>query len=401
MNILFIASRFPYPPLQGDSLRAYHQIRMLSRRHRITLLAPAPADQGSLGHVARFCERIVTIPASPLRRAVHAAASFINKLPLQTNYWFERRHAEAARKLIDSTPFDLAHVQLVRMAPIAQALNRLPRVIDLIDALSLNFARRATRGASILHPLWRLEATRLAAYERRLLDIYDRAIVVAAADRIAIGARDNLHVVPNGVDARAIAFRRDGRDRSLIVMSGRMGYAPNAEGAAWFAREVMPLIAREAPHARFMIVGADPPTSMGRLAVNGVQVTGAVPSVMPYLHRAAVAVAPLLSGAGMQNKVLEAMAAGAPVVATPIAAAGLGLAVASEHLLIARDAKEFACHALNLLGDQKRAAMLATNARRLVEEHYSWERSARELERIYQLAIETPRTERRVAAAGF
>ena len=398
MNVLFVASRFPWPPIRGDSHRAYHQMRMLSQRHRITLLAPAPAKPDSLRQVAPFCERIVTLATAPLKRALRAAASLTNEYPLQTNYWFDPRFSEAGRRLVEGESFDLAHVQLVRMAPIAQALNGLPKAVDLIDALSLNFARRAKRGARILRPLWRLEAARLAAYERRVLDIYDRGIVVAAADRVAIGPRDNLHVVPNGVDARAIAFRREGRDRALIVMSGRMGYAPNAEGATWFAREVMPLIAREAPHARFMIVGADPPASVRRLGGHAVQVTGAVPSVSPYLHRAAVAVAPLLSGAGMQNKVLEAMAAGAPVVATPIAAAGLSAAVAGEHLLVAREADEFARHVLSLLSDQRLATALAVNARRLVEEHYTWERSVDELERIYRLALQTHRGRRRVAA---
>jgi len=236
--------------------------------------------------------------------------------------------------------------------------------------------------------LFHLEARRMARYERELVSSFDRQIVSSPLDKEAIGACESLHVIPNGVAIEDFPYSEDGRENNLIVFTGRMGYFPNAEAAFYFATQVFPLIRRQVQDARFLIVGADPPQRVQQLAkLPGVEVTGYVPRVQDYLARATVAVAPMQAGTGIQNKVLEAMAAGAPVVATPYALGGIE-AVDGEHLLVAEDAEGLAEQVVRLLRDSALRRHLTRNARRLVEEKYTWERSVAMLEEVYRLAIE-------------
>jgi sugar transferase (PEP-CTERM/EpsH1 system associated) len=388
MNILFVTARLPYPPIQGDRLRAYHQIRLLAQRHRITLVSPIDkGERRHLVHLERFCERIIPVEVSRARQLASLCRIPFSRLPAQTLYWFDARLADIVARETSKNDYDLAHVQLVRMAPVLSALNVRTRVLDLVDALSLNFSRRAERERPAVRALIRWEARRLGRYERSLVGAYDRVIVCSPLDQRAIGAAESIHVVPNGVDTSEFGYRQDLREWSSIVFSGRMAYFPNADGAVWFANEVFPLIKRSLPWARFRIVGADPPPRVRQLAeIPGVEITGYVPSVTEHLQRATLAVSPLLAGSGMQNKLLEAMACGTPVVATPRSTGGLA-AQDGHHLMIAENASSFAEQVLRLLRDPGLRLWMGRNARRLVEERYSWELSVATLEKVYQGAM--------------
>jgi glycosyltransferase involved in cell wall biosynthesis len=168
------------------------------------------------------------------------------------------------------------------------------------------------------------------------------------------------------------------------VFVGNLGYFPNVDAAGWFARQVLPLVAAARPGVMLSLVGARPARAVRQLARKDPHVTlvGPVPEVRSHLAAAAVAVAPLRAGSGQQLKILEAMAAGTPVVATTTAAAGLE-AVPGEHLLVADDPAAFSAHVVTLLDDVSLRVAMAQRARRLVEERYSWERSARDLEALW------------------
>ncbi len=388
MNILFVTARLPYPPIQGDRLRAYHQIRLLSRRHRITLVSPIDAgEKQHLVHLESFCERVIPVGVSRARRLASLCKAPFSRLPAQTLYWFDARLANTVARETAEHDYDLAHVQLIRVAPVLSALNAKTRVIDLVDALSLNFNRRAEREHLALKALMRWEARRLGRYERSLAAAYDGVIVCSPLDQRAIGASEPIQVVPNGVDTSEFAYRQDLRELSSIVFSGRMAYFPNADGAVWFANEVFPIIKRSLPSVRFRIVGADPPPRVRQLAaIPGVEITGYVPSVTDHLQRATVAVSPLLAGSGMQLKLLEAMACGTPVVATPRSTGGL-TAQNGHHLMIADGCSSFAEQVVRLLRDPGLRIWMGRNARRLVEERYSWELSVAALEKVYETAM--------------
>lgn len=390
MKILFIASRFPYPPIQGDRVRGYHFLRLLSRSHNITLVTPVSGlvDSQAQQIVTQLCERWVPVRVSQWQAVAHLGRFPFSALPLQTLYFCPPVIQKCVQTLVQEEPFDLIHVQLARMAPVADGLGGVPKVIDFIDALSLNMRRRAVRERWPMKWLFHLEARRMARYERGLVSCFDRQIVSSPLDKEAIGAYESLHVIPNGVAIEDFPYSEDGRENNLIVFTGRMGYFPNAEAAFYFVTQVFPLIRRQVQDARFLIVGADPPHRVRKLAKPpGIEVTGYVPRIQDYLAQATVAVAPIQAGTGIQNKVLEAMATGAPVVATPYALGGIE-AVDGEHLLVAEDAEGLAEQVVRLLRDPALRRRLARNARRLVEEKYTWERSVAMLEKVYQLAVE-------------
>lgn len=392
MRILFVPSRFPYPPRYGDQVRGFHQLRILSRQHRIVLVSPCPEsrdDTDAFKAVEPFCEQIKIIPTPVWRRLARLVKIPFSSLPLQTLYLFDARFRESVLGLLRDQAFDLMHVQTVRLAPVVEGLlPRVPIVLDLIDALSVNMAQRARRAPSPQTLIAGWEAKRIQNYERQLTQQYDQLVISSPLDRAAIGEYPNLHVVPNGVDLEAYPFVTDGRDAATIVFTGTMWYFPNVDAVTWFVKSVFPNVQKQVSKVRFFIVGARPAPAVQRLAhIPGVIVTGFVPSMQEFLSHATVSIAPMQSGSGMQFKVIEAMASGVPVVATPYALGGLE-AVDGEHLLVARNADDFANALMRVLKDDRLRVRLTQNARKLVEQKYSWEQTVETLESVYRLAVE-------------
>lgn len=388
MNILFVASRFPWPLTHGDRLRAYHQLRLLSRQHRITLLSPKPDTnvEESQFAVQPFCEKIVTVAMPLWKRWWQLGQMPFTNLPLQTLYTYNPQLRRQAEQLLREGTFDLVHVQLMRMAPTAAEIQEIPKTIDFIDALSLNMGRRAEREAWYRAWIFRWEARRAHRYEQELLSLYHQAIVSTQLDYEALGAHSRLKVATNGVDPEHV-FVTERRDTNVIAFTGHISYFPNADAAIWFVTHVLPLVQQQVPGAQFQIIGADPPPAVRMLTRQaGVEVTGYVPSVIDYLQRATLAVAPMQCGSGIQNKVLEAMVCGAPMVVTPFALGGLDVRH-GEHLLIADNATDFANQVVQLLQDEQLRRKLATNASRLIDEKYSWEQSVAQLETAYAQSI--------------
>jgi glycosyltransferase involved in cell wall biosynthesis len=257
-----------------------------------------------------------------------------------------------------------------------------------VDALSLGMERRAARDRPTGRWLAALEARRLREYERRVCAQAEQTVVATAADRDALGAPSGLAVVPNGVDTKRFPFGGGPREKGRVVFTGNLGYFANADAVVWFATRVLPLVRRSLPAVRFEVVGARPPRSLRRLARGdgAFDLVGPVADVGLRLRSAQAAVAPLLAGAGQSNKTLEAMASGTPVVASPVAAAGLE-ARHGEHLLVAATAEAFASELVRLLGDEALAQRLAAAARALVDRAYTWERSVERLEDAYARAL--------------
>ncbi|HKH93429.1 MAG TPA: glycosyltransferase family 4 protein [Gemmatimonadaceae bacterium] len=389
MKLLFVASRFPYPPFNGDQVRAYHHLRVLSRRHEIVLVAPEPTEHPAacLEAIAPFCAHVEVVPTSRVKAIARLARAPFERLPLQTLVFYEPEIGRRAAALARSSNVDLVHVQMIRMAPAIQAIgNGLPCVVDLIDSMSVNLSRQAQRSRAPKSWLAAWEARRVERYERELIAQFDQLVISSPLDRTAIGAYENLHVVANGVDLAAHPFVTTERTPNSLVFSGTMWYFPNVDAAQWLVHEVLPLVRREIADTTLTIVGARPLPVVKRLGdVPGVTVTGRVPSVHEYVARAAVAVAPMRSGSGIQFKIIEAMATGTPVVATPTATVGLR-AVAERDLLVGEGAEGFAAQVVRVLRDSELRRQLAQQALELVREVYAWERTVDVLESVYERA---------------
>lgn len=397
MKILFITPRFPYPPLKGDSLRTYYQLRALSREHEITLLsmAEAPVPLQDYGEVAGLCERLDIVPLPRWRTFVNLGLGVLSRQPMQVRYYQAATFRRQLQTLLEGSEFDVVHATLIRMLPYVWGLRNPPVVVDLIDSLGLNLAARRLQARGAYRLAYELEWRRVLRYERAATRRFSALVVSSPADREELGG-GNVTVIPNGVDMESFAFGGpEGRDANTLVFTGNMGYGPNEEAVLWFASEVWPLLRAQRPQSRFRVVGTSPTERVRALQTesSGIEVLGRVPEITTYLREAAVAVCPMRSGSGIQNKVLEAMACGTPVVATSIANRGVG-GTHGRDLLVADSAEEFAGAVSRLLDDSALRCHLGWRGRTFVEGNFRWEEHARKLTAIYEtqmLAAMRPR----------
>lgn len=388
MRILFLTPRFPYPPLKGDTLRAYHQIRALSAQgHNITLLSlGAPATREDKEGVERLCARVVSVPLPQARAWLNMGVGIFSSTPLQVSHY----RSAAFRRVLEDTlaheDFDAIHVALIRMLPYVWNIgtSRPPIIVDLIDSLTLNLEDRRRTLRGFLRLAYEIEYRRVRNYEREVVRHFPSLAVSSPADKEAL-AGNSIAVVPNGVDLGRFPFRPTaGRDADTLIFTGNMGYGPNEDAVVWFVSEVWPLLKEAHPNLSFLIAGTNPGERVLALKREaGVKVLGKVADVGEYLGRATVAVAPMRSGSGIQNKVLEAMSAGAPVVATSIANRGVG-AAHDRDLLVADTPRDFAQAIATLLGNPQKRASLAEAGRAYVEQHFRWEEHAQKLARMYE-----------------
>jgi|EndMetStandDraft_5_1072996.scaffolds.fasta_scaffold21654_3 sugar transferase (PEP-CTERM/EpsH1 system associated) len=394
LSILFVTSRFPLPLFSGDRARAFHQLHWLARRgHRVTLVTFADPTCGPAAHapLERVGVRIITVPFTKRGAAFRLAINAWSDLPLQAALYQSRRARAKIRELAAKEQFDLAHVQLARTVPLVGADLGLPRVVDLIDALSLNMQRRAAHDRGWARWAARIDAQRLQQYEHQICENVAAALVVAPADRDAIGPYPSIVVNPNGVDVSAFPYvpaLGASRDRKRLVFTGNLGYFPNVDAVCWLADHVMPHVWHDEPETRLTIAGARPHRRIHALAKRDarIEVHGDVDRVHPWIAGARVSVAPMRAGSGQLLKVLEAMASGTPVVTTGRGLSGIE-ATPGEQLLVADDPAAFAAHVVNVLRDDRLAARLGLSGRQLVERLYTWERSVADLERVYERVL--------------
>lgn len=386
MKILFVGARFPYPPLKGDQMRSFHQLRLLSIHHEITFVSfdDGHIEESYYKAVAELCTRVILVPLQKWEVLRSLAAGIFSTYPFQTLLYLSKRMEHTLAEVLANENYDLIHVQLARMAPYFENWHSCPRVIDLIDALSLNMQRRYQRDRGFTKLAAYIEWQRMKNYEQLICKNYDAVTVVSPTDCNVLGNYPNVHINANGVDFQQFPYMRTGRKDNMLVFTGNMGYFPNINAVCWFVEQVWPLIKEQYPTAEFYIVGANPHPKVIALADahRSIYVTGYVEQIQEYLLKATISVVPMQAGSGMQFKVIEAMATGAPVVATPFALGGLDV-THEQHLLIAETPANFADSVVQLLNDENLQTTIAASAYTLVVEKFSWETVVAALDDLY------------------
>lgn len=339
MHVLVLTHRLPYAPNRGDRVRSYNLLKLLRGRATVTLVSLAHDDEeaGHAGDLANLVDEVHVARVPGLSRWVGAACTLPTQRPLTHALLASPAVVPALDRVVarHSPDVVVAYCSGVAQYALRPPLAGIPLVVDMVDVDSLKWETLGEKAAWPMRWVYAREARTLGAFERRLTRAAAASTVVnererEALQRIAPGAR--VEAVPNGVDYAHLAPAAPPTDSADVVFCGVMNYAPNEEGAVWLAREVWPRVRSAVPDARLRLVGASPPAAVTALsAVDGVEVTGTVPDVRPYLWSAAVAAAPLHTARGVQNKVLEAIAAGLPTVVTPVVAEGLPAEIASGY----------------------------------------------------------------------
>jgi sugar transferase (PEP-CTERM/EpsH1 system associated) len=380
MKILFVTPRFPYPLLKGDQAVVYNRLRILSKYHEITLLTFYESEDELIGLSAlrSFCKEIHIVKLDKLQSIINIATLGISSnIPLQVAYY---RSCEFKRKfdvLTQNNAFDIIHAFMLRMAPYLDAC-LVPKVLELIDSMQLNLQRRIVLEPFFIQLLFREEFRRISKYEKNIGKVANYLVVVSENDKEFIDS-NNVGVVQNGVDTAVFSPCIDKRKKSHIVFSGNMGYAPNVHAVKWFVERCFPYIRQRYKQAVLIIAGGNLSAEIKKLkGHDGIIVTGYVSSMPDILNQCSVAIAPMRSGSGMQNKILEAMACGLPIVTTTL---GLGSikATPGKDILIADDPEEFGENVLKLIKDNELAKKIGIQGSEFVKRNHSWEKVDKKL----------------------
>lgn len=385
MRILFVT---PYVPSQVR-IRPYAFIRELARRgHQVTLVCLVqPAWEAQyLPEVTPYCEAVYPIFLSRFEPLLRTVFSLPTRTPLSVAYCRSEQLDQLIRYLVQQGHYDVIHTEFLRVAPATVHLNGSPKVYDAVDSLVLTYRR--SMSAAHVSPQQRMialiEWLKLRRFEPSLLKHYDRLLVSSPADQRAMEpANSPVTVIPNGVYLDYFTFQDQPRETETIMFLGKMSYYVNVSSVLWFYRQVFPLIRNHRPGVKFQIVGRNPVPKIAALAQDpNVEVTGTVPDVRPYLSQATVTICPMVSGAGIQNKMLESMAVGTPCVSTSLACQALSVEPGRD-VLIADTAETFAASVLELLDDPNFRHNLSINGRQYVETNHAWDRIGESLNGIY------------------
>ena len=391
MKILLISRCPPWPLHLGDRLIIYHLATELELvRHEIDLLAFSnraedAAEQDHYDyrfrHVQLIQEPRRTLPGYA-RRLLWPPARF----PRRAEDAWSPDMWRAIQRRLDAEQYDVVHLfGGIHVYEYFHALRGLPAVITPYESFSLYLRRALARVASLRERASLTAQLQIArAYERFMFTPYARTVVVAEPDRaelLALNPALAVDVIPNGVDLDQFRVKPMQRLTDTLLFTGNYEYAPNVDAALRLAKEILPLVQARIPGVKLWLVGNAPPPELQVLDGDTIKVTGRVPDVKPYLGRATAFVSPLRLGAGIKNKVLEAMALGCPVVATPISVDGI--AVTDGHDALVTDDVALADAVVRLLQDRALQAELSANGRKLIEARYSWERVASLYQALY------------------
>ena len=386
MNILYLCHRFPFPPKRGGKIRPFNMIRHLSDAgHQVTVCSLArsahEAEEGAgiAAHCAGFEIGLVKEPVQWARMVARLPLP----VPSSMGYFYSPELARKVRSLLASKRWDLIFVHCSSVAQYVAHVTDVPKILDFGDMDSQKWQEYADIKPFPLSLGYRLEGLKMLAAEKRLARRFDLCTTTTRAEWQTLedyGTGAATGWFPNGVDASYFSPGDEPHEPETISFIGRMDYYPNIECMRRFTAQVWPLLRRCRPSLKLLIVGADPrPEVLALGDLPGVTVTGSVPDVRPFVRRSVLNVAPLAIARGTQNKILEAMAMGVPVVTTRLAAGGVD-AEEGKHLLVADTPSEAAEAILRLVDNPGERARLALAGRERMLSHHAWPQSMQRLD---------------------
>ncbi len=384
MKLLFLSQRVPYPPNRGDKITTWQLVNRFRQAHEVTVLAFShdEADRRAAQELRGMGIETLDFPLDMRRAKLASLPLLATSKPLTLGVFGSRALRDAVDERIEGADFAYAFSSSMGAYLLPHDL---PWIMHFAELDSDKWRQYAERTPPPARWVYRREWRRLLEFERRIAARTVTNVLCTPLEeeifRREIPGCPTM-VLRNGVDLEFFSPAENEPEPGHLVFTGVMDYLPNIDGCVWFTEEILPRIQEAVPGATFSIVGAKPTPEVERLASRpGVRVTGFVEETRDWLRRASVAVAPLRIARGIQNKVLEALAMGLPVVGTTSATQGVEGTPQSDYLV--RDEVEgFAQAVIDLLKDPEKAHALARSGRRLVEERYAWERTLAPLDEV-------------------
>lgn len=388
MRILFICHRLPFPPKRGGKIRPFNIIRHLTESgHSVCVGSIARSgEELAEGQPLRdYCDKLLVGRISPATAIARMIARLPTHVPSSMGYFYSRSLDRQIREELRRSTYDLIFVHCSSVAQYVRSARSIPSILDFGDMDSQKWLDYATYRRFPLSMGYWLEGSKLSREEKRLARRFSLSTCTTEAELETLrsfNAAPQSDWFPNGVDAEFFCPTTEPYDPDQICFIGRMDYYPNQQAMMFFCNDVLPLIQARRAATKLIIVGAEPSAEIKGLAKKaGVTVTGTVPDVRDYVRRSALSVAPLAIARGTQNKILESMAMGVPVICSKNAAGGVD-AVPGRHLIIAEHPDQYVDSIVRVLEDPDRRSALSVAARQRVLSNHSWSASMRKLDAI-------------------
>lgn len=384
MNILIFSPFLPWPLTSGGKIRIFNILKQLSLRHNITLACLDENDVTDYGDLKDYCSEIICITKKP-----NPTRDLIRFLAGSEPYNFIRFRSDvfrnAIKNLLSRNNFDLVQIELSLMWQYADLFHNIPIILN---TQNIEYEIVKQIGATSRNPirklLYSIETYKLRRGEERAWRECALCLAVSEGEQNSIAAcvddDSKVMTIPNGVDLEKFTFFHEPAAKKQLLFLGGMDYLPNSDAAHYFLKDIFPLIQAIEPDVILDFVGRNFHALRKRFSGSGVRFNENVPQVIPWFRQVALLVVPLRMGAGSRLKILEAMAAGVPIVSTSKGCEGIAVEN-GRHVLVADSPDEFSNAVIRVLNDKGLAKKLATTARLLVEERYSWEKIIQPLEK--------------------
>ncbi|HET7152962.1 MAG TPA: glycosyltransferase [Candidatus Kapabacteria bacterium] len=387
--------RYPFPLIGGDRVKSYHLLKILAQRHNVTCVSfveDHPLKPEYIQAVEELGVKVYPISLHKVKAAMRVALTSLSAKPLEVQYYMDARFRRMVRMLHRLRPFDLAISFFMRTAEYARELPGTPRILIAEDARIL-LQQRAISSFRLSpgYFMRSLEHKKLLHYEPRIINEFDAVTYVSEAERAfmqKLNPEVRTAVITNGVDTDEFAFSADQSHRKGIIFCGKMDVMHNVDMAVRIGKEIFPRLKKEFPDLEYTIAGKNPVRAVRALARNDIHVLGEVPHVQESIRSAALFVHPQKVGTGIQNKILETMALGTPVVTTPLGISGIN-AQDGVHARITRT-EDFVAVCAQLLRSEIDRARMAQNARALIEREHTWEAVASQMDAVMERVVGAP-----------
>jgi sugar transferase (PEP-CTERM/EpsH1 system associated) len=383
MKIFVLLSRIPYRLEKGDKLRAWHQIKELSKNHEIYLacLNDSKIHPEAESKLKEICKEVRFFSLNKIGIGARLFAGIFTKTPFQVHYFHSKFIDKKIKKYINEIQPDHIYAQLIRVSEYVKNIHHIPKTLDYMDALSKGMERRISKSSGILKFFLKKESKRLLEYENLIFDYFENKTIISEQDRALIYHPDQkkIVIISNGVDTDYFSPQKKELNFDLLF-NGNMSYPPNIDCVHFIAEKILPIVLKKFPETKFMISGANPVNSVLSLANKNIHVSGWMDDIREAYWSSKIFIAPMQIGTGLQNKLLEAMAIGIPCVTTELANNALG-ATANEQILIGNTPEEIAHQIERLLTEPDLVIKISSNGRTFVTENYNWKTVSEKLEK--------------------
>ncbi len=384
MKIFYITPRIPFPIDKGDKLRAFYQIKYLSKNHEIFLFSfDETLEYNSNNNpLLNLCEKVVVIPLTKFKIFLNLLRKVFSSLPFQTAFYFNPKIKKEILNKIDEYKPDVIYCQLIRTAEYVKDINHVPKVLDYVDIISKGLERRIFKSNFFMKLLIKIELKRVKNYEKKLFELFDNSIIISKEDRnyMPFDKKEDVKVIPNGIDMDYY-FPMESEKTYDLFFSGNLNYPPNIDAAVFITKKILPLLLKQKPNIKILIAGASPSRKILSLASENVIVKGWIDDIREYYKKARIFIAPMQIGTGLQNKLLQAMAMKIPCVASELTVKGL-IDGAKDVVLVAKSPEEYSNLIIKLLDDDEFRNTISLKGYNFVKMHYKWEDIIRNLEEI-------------------